>query len=380
MTTLKTSVEKIPLVDLGVQHEALREEIRAAVEGTIAASSFILGPSAEAFEKEFAAFLGARRAVGVGNGTDGLELALRAMGVGPGDFVATVPNTFIATTEAITLAGARPVLVDVDEKYFTMDPAALGRAFDAAAAAGRRIKAVIPVHLYGQAADMDAIMDLARGRGALVLEDAAQAHGARWNGRMAGTLGDAAVFSFYPGKNLGACGDAGAVVTQDEALAQKVGLLRNHGRKFKYEHEVEGRNSRLDGIQAAILRVKLKRLADWNAARRRVAAAYDEGLRGLDLVLPARAKEAEHVFHLYVVRSKVRDLLLKNLKEAGIEAGVHYPIPLHLQPAYRYLGHKPGDFPVAERLAGEILSLPMFPELTADQIRRVTEAVRQTLQ
>jgi dTDP-4-amino-4,6-dideoxygalactose transaminase len=310
--------------------------------------------------------------VGVGNGTDALYLALRALGIGPGDEVLTVAHTFIATTEAISLTGARPVFVDIREDTMLMDPDAVEAAITP------RTRAIVPVHLYGQPCDMDRIMEIARRRQLKVVEDAAQAHGARWRGRRVGSIGDAGCFSFFPGKNLGAYGDAGAVVSQDEELIRRVRMLANHGRLDKYLHQMEGVNSRLDGLNAAVLRIKLRKLDEWNAARRRNAKQYMDILTGSDAVLPGVNQLAEPVWHLFVVRVSERDDVLKQLKERGIAAGVHYPVPLHRQPAYKHLEMAAGKLPITERVASHVVSLPMYPELSTDQIATVSRLLMET--
>jgi len=365
---------EIRLVDLRAQYDTIRAEIDAAVAQIIESTSFVLGEPVEAFERAFATYCEATHAVGCASGTDALYLALRAMGVGPTDEVITVPNTFIGTTEAITLTGARPVFVDVQQPSGLLDPGALD------AAIGARTAALLPVHLQGHLVRMDAVVEVAERHGLPILEDAAQAHGARFLGRSAGSFGRAAAFSFYPGKNLGAYGDGGAIVTSSDELAHDVRMLRNHGRVDKYLHEVEGINSRLDALQAAILSVKLTHLDRWNHQRRRHAALYCDLLADVpDLGLPPlpSADEAEPVWHLFVIRTPRRDAVGRALREAGIASGIHYPVPLHLQPAYQNLGYEPGDFPVAEHLAETSLSLPMYPELTADQIERVAQIVRK---
>jgi dTDP-4-amino-4,6-dideoxygalactose transaminase/glycosyltransferase involved in cell wall biosynthesis len=366
----------VPLVDLRAAHERLRGELDAAVARVVEQGRFILGPEVAAFEAEFAAFCGARRAVGVGSGTAALHLALRALGVGPGDEVVTVAHTFAATAEAIGHAGARPRFVDVEEATGGMDPKALEGALDGAAA-------VVPVHLYGLPVDMAAVGALAAEAGVPVLEDAAQAHGAgavpapRTPPRRAGTLGRIAAFSFFPAKNLGAFGDAGAVTTDDDALADRVARLRDHGRVSKYEHAEEGFGERLDALQAAVLRVRLADLDAANATRARLAARYDQALAGAgDLVLPPRPEGRSSAWHLYVVRTAERDALLAHLRAAGVQAGVHYPLPLHLQPAWRHLGHARGDLPATEAWAAECLSLPLYPELGEAAQDRVAAAVR----
>jgi len=360
----------IPLVDLKAQNESIREELQAAMSEVIETSSFIMGPQINDFETDFAAFCGSRFAVGCSSGTSAIYLALAALGIGQGDEVITIPHTFIATVEAISLCGARPVFVDIDPETYTMDPALLE------AAVTPRTKAVIPVHLYGHPTDMDPVMEIARRHGLKVIEDCAQCHGAEYKGRKVGTIGDIACFSFFPAKNLGAFGDAGAVITDDEALARSVRLQRNHGREGKYEHEMVGFNERMDTLQAAILRVKLRYLARWNEARRRNAAIYNDALRGTCVGLPVERDWARHVYHLYVVRHPDRDGLQAHLKAAGVATGKHYPLPLHLQPAYSFLGYGKGDFPATEKAADEILSLPMYPELAEEQIGVVAQAVR----
>jgi dTDP-4-amino-4,6-dideoxygalactose transaminase len=362
-------MQPIPLVDLYAQHLALQADIESAMQRVISKTAFIGGEDHRQFEAEFAAYCGAKACVGVGNGTDALYLALRALGVGPGHEVITVAHTFIATAEAITMAGARPVFVDVRPDTMLIDPEQIERAITP------RTKAIIPVHLYGQPCDMDNTLEVARRHRLFVVEDAAQAHGARWKGQRIGTLGDIACFSFYPGKNLGAYGDGGAVVSQDEKLIERVRMLANHGRLEKYTHQIEGVNSRLDGLQAAILRVKLRHLDAGNAARRRHAQHYLEALGDARVIRPVVHPQAECVWHLFVIQVKNRQQVQAALKDQGISTGVHYPLPLHLQPAYRHLGIPEGSLPVTERLAPAILSLPMYPELTDEMVQRVTRAV-----
>ncbi len=359
----------VPFVDLQVQYRAIRAEVDSAMAEVIASSRFVGGPVVEAFENEFARFCGARYAVGVGNGTDALLLALRAVGVGPGDEVITAALTFTATAEAIASAGARPVWVDVDETY-TVD------VDQVAARVTPRTRAIIPVHLYGQPADVAPLMELAERHGLVVVEDGAQAHGARYHGRRVGALGHIACFSFYPAKNLGAYGDGGAVVTDNEQWAKQVRILADHGRTGYYEHEFIGGNSRLDALQAAVLRVKLRYLDEWNEARRRVAARYAELLATSGLVLPAVGAGREHVYHLYVVRAADRDGLRQRLQQAGIGTGLHYPLPLHCQPAYRELGRQRGELPNSEAWTAQVLSLPMYAELTEEQIEQVAAVLR----
>ncbi|HEX2232440.1 MAG TPA: DegT/DnrJ/EryC1/StrS family aminotransferase [Thermoleophilaceae bacterium] len=363
------SGSRIPFVDLAPQHESLAQELRQAFERTLSAGDFILGEEVELFEHEFAEFCGVRYAVGVDSGTTAIELALRAVDCGPGDEVITVPNTFIATALAITLTGARPVFVDVDPVSRNMDPQLLAEAITP------RTKAVVPVHLYGQPADMEPICDVARAYGVRVVEDAAQAHGARYRGRPAGSLADAAAFSFYPSKNLGAVGDAGAVTTDDEDLAERLRLMRNYGQRTKNRHDAIGFNRRLDTLQAAFLRVKLPRLRGWIDARRERARRYGELLADTAVEPPVEAEGREHVWHLYVIRAAGRDELRASLTERGIDTGLHYPVPIHLQPAYAHLGYGPGSFPIAERLAEESLSLPMYPELPEKWLEEVARSV-----
>lgn len=364
---------QVPFANLKMQYDSIRGEIDAAMAAVIAESAFIGGEYAKAFEEAFAAYCGAKHCIGVGNGTDALYIALRSLGIGPGDEVITAANSFIATSEAITMAGARVVFVDCDLQTCNIDVKKVPDAITP------RTKAIIPVHLYGQPADMPALIEIAREKGLFLVEDAAQAHGAEIDGRRVGTFGRLACFSFYPGKNLGAYGDAGAVVTDDEALAVKCRMIANHGRIQKYDHDFEGINSRLDGLQGAILRVKLRHLDDWTTKRRSRAALYDECLRGSGAVTPVVAPGMTHVYHLYVVRVPDRAAVQAALKEAGIATGIHYPIALPSLAAYRHLGHRLADFPVANRYAGEILSLPMFPEMTDEQVVHVCDVLRRTV-
>ena len=366
---------KIPLVDLKAQYANIKAEIDAAVQRVLDETDFIGGNAVTEFEKSFAAYCGTRSAVGLANGTDALQLSLLALGVGKGDEVITAINTFIATSEAISATGARPVFIDNDPQTYTIDVRKIEEKITP------RTKAIIPIHLYGQPAAMDAINEIAARHNLVVIEDAAQAHGASFKGKTVGTLGRLACFSFYPGKNLGAYGDAGAIATNDEALADKVRMLANHGRLKKYEHEIEGYNSRLDTLQAAILSVKLRHLRAWTEKRQRNASAYSQLLaHAATIVTPVVHPDATHVFHLYVVRVQQREKVQQVLKEAGIATGIHYPIPLHLQPAYKYLGLPTGSFPVAERFASEIMSLPMYPELSADQIAFICDTLIKACQ
>lgn len=361
---------KVPFLDLSAQYETIHREIHQEIQQVLASSAFAAGPFVAKFEKNFAAFCGCASAIGAGNGTEALWLALLAVGVGPGDEVITVPNTFIATAEAISYCGAQPVFVDVDPRTYTMNPALLPPAITP------RTKAVIPVHLFGQMADMDPILAIAQAHGLYVIEDASQAHGAKYKGKRAGTLGHAGCFSFYPGKNLGAYGEAGAVVTNLPEVEKKIRMLLDHGQSQKYYHDLIGWNARMDGIQGAVLDVKLKHLSAWNEARRQHAARYHELLRDIaGLRLPVEAAHARHVYHIYALRTSRRDALINALRRRDIHCGVHYPVPLHLQRAYRALRLAEGSFPVAEKCAREFVSLPMFPELRAEQIEYVAEAI-----
>lgn len=362
----------VPMVDLKAQYARIREEVDRAVLDVLASSQYIKGEECSRFEQEFAAWCGAAQAVGVANGTDALTVALRAYGVGPGDEVVTVANTFIATGEAILLNGARPVFVDVDPVTYTMDPAAIERALTP------RTKLILPVHLYGHPADMPAIAAIAARHGLPVLEDAAQAHGAEVGGRRAGSLGHAACFSFYPGKNLGAYGDAGMVVSSDAAFLDKVARIANHGGGVhKYDNVLLGTNSRLDTVQAAVLRVKLRQLELWNAERRAVVAAYDRALAGVPgVVLPTERAGCRSAWHLYTIRVPERDRVQAHLAEKKIATAVHYPRPIHLQPAMAAAGGKVGDLPVSERLSREVLCLPLYPELPRETAERIAGEVR----
>ena len=364
----------VPFLDLKRQHDELLPELLARIRVVVESGTFAGGPELEAFEHEFARFCGGRdvRCAGVGSGTDALRFALLALGLRPGDEVITVPQTFIATTEAITQAGGTIRFVDIDAATHTLDPRLLE------AAVTPRTVGVVPVHLYGRPADMEPILAVARRHGLWVVEDAAQAHGARYRGRPIGTLGDAGCLSFYPAKNLGACGEAGAVISADPRLIDRVRLLRDHGQEHKYVHRIEGYNGRLDALQAAILRVKLRHLSGWNDARRRIAAWYGEELSGTaGIEPPVEPPYAWSVFQLYAVQVEDRDRLRERLSAAGIGVGMHYPTPLHLQEAYRSLGLGLGSFPVTERVAAHTLSLPMFPELTRSQVGEVVTAIRR---
>ena len=392
-----TALGKIPFLDLVALHQDLEEDLLSVFQNALKTAGFIGGATVEEFEREFAQFCQTRYCVGVGSGTDALRFALIAAGVSPGDVVATAPNTFIATTEVISQVGARPDFVDIDECTYNMDPEKLQEyletrcRFDSHSGTllhrktERPVTAIIPVHLYGQMADMDPILGLAEHYNLIVIEDACQAHGAeyfskkenRW--KKAGSTGRAAAFSFYPTKNLGACGEAGAVTTDDQEIAQKVRMLRDHGQPQKYHHEVEGYNGRLDAIQAGILVTKLRHLSEWNETRRQNAARYHALLQPMSdtVVVPYESSWTRAVYHLYVIRAEERDRLRIHLDRSAIATGIHYPIPLHLQKAYRSLGYQAGDFPVSERVASEILSLPMYPQLRPDQQRRVAQKVAE---
>jgi dTDP-4-amino-4,6-dideoxygalactose transaminase len=364
-------VTSIPLVDLTAQHAAVADEVAEGWRQVLAKTSFIAGPQVAAFESEYAAFIGTRHCVGTANGTDAIEIALRALGIGGGDECILPANTFIATAEAVSRAGATPVLVDcADDGTYLIDTDAVEAALTP------RTRAIIPVHLYGQAAPVERLLPLAGEIGAWVVEDAAQSHGARRGAKRVGALGDVAATSFYPGKNLGAYGDAGSTLTDSDDLAARMRMIRDHGSRHKYEHEVIGLNSRLDTLQAVVLSAKLRRLAGWNAARQAAAARYDQLLSGCDAVVRPRTLDGnEHVWHLYTVRVPDRDRVLKELHAAGIGAGIHYPVPVHLTAAFAGLGYAQGTFPVAERTARDLLSLPLFPEITAAQQERVVSVL-----
>ena len=380
---------QVPFLDLKGQYRQIEAELKPILEDIMANGAFIGGPQVSAFEEEFAAFCGGGYCVGLNSGTDALRFALMAAGVGPGDEVITVPHTFIATTEAISQAGAVPVFVDIAPATCTMDPVRLREFVERScrvdpsthrlinSSTKRPVRAVIPVHLYGQSADMDPILEIAHKHQLAVIEDACQAHGALYKGRPAGSMGVAGCFSFYPGKNLGAFGDAGAVVTADANLAQTMRMLREHGQSRKYYHDMEGYTGRLDAIQAAVLRLKLRRLADWNRARRENAAQYTQHLAEVPgVTVVTEAEYAQSVYHLYVILVDDRDGLQKFLTAKGVRTNLHYPLPLHLQKAYAHRGFKKGDFPVSERTAARLLSLPMFAELTPPQIEYVVDCIK----
>ena len=388
----------IPFLDLVTPHVELEQELTAVFLKAIRSGGFIGGAMVEEFEAAFAVFCGTSDSVAVSSGTDALRFALMAAGVKTGEVVLTTPHTFIATTEAISQAGAQAAFVDIDERTYNIDPAKLRHYLaeqcerDSSGKLvsrrhGKAVSAIVPVHLYGQMADMDSIMEVAEEYGLIVVEDACQAHGAEYFSRKqncwlkAGSIGRAAAFSFYPGKNLGACGEGGAVSTNDPEMARAIRMIRDHGQAKKYFHDIEGYNGRLDAIQAGLLHVKLKHLAKWNAQRSQRAAEYNRLLsdRDVALTLPYEPSWSRAVYHLYVIRTDDRESLMADLKNAGIGTGIHYPIPLHLQKAYQHLNYRSGDFPIAEKAAAEIVSLPMFPQLTAEQQARVAEAIFQSL-
>jgi len=362
---------KVPFVDLKAQYRSIKDEINAAITKVLENTDFILGEDVRLFEKEYAEFCEAGYAVGVDSGISALELTLRAYGITDGAEVITAPNSFIATASAISFSGARPVFVDIEPEFYNIDPERIEQAVT------EKTRAIMPVHLYGQPADMDPIMELAGRHNLVVIEDACQAHGARYKGRRVGTIGHAGCFSFYPGKNLGAYGDGGVVVTNDQSIAEKIAMLRNYGQKVKYEHIFLAYNRRLDSVQAAVLRVKLRRLDQWNSLRREHAALYDRLLKDSSVVTPAVADHAEHVYHLYVIRTERRKELMDLLDKNRIAAGLHYPVPIHLQQAYSDLGYSRGDFPVTEQFAEKILSLPMYPELPDEYIECVCQCIKE---
>jgi dTDP-4-amino-4,6-dideoxygalactose transaminase len=362
---------KVPFLDLKAQYVSIKEEITSALQQVLNNTAFAGGPFVEQFEKDFASFCQCEFAIGVGSGTDALWMALLSLGIGPGDEVITTPNTFIATAEAISFCGAKPVFVDIDEKSYNMNPSLIKAAIT------QNTKAIIPVHLFGQTADMDPVMAVAREHGLFVIEDACQAHGAEYKGKRSGSIGDVGCFSFYPGKNLGAYGEAGAIVTNNAELAEKMRMFRDHGQQKKYYHSIVGWNARMDGFQGAILGVKLKHLTAWNNARRKNAQLYDSLLADVDdIITPVETEYARHVYHIYAIRTQNRDALINALVEKNIFCGIHYPVPIHLQNAYKFLGNKKGSFPIAEKCAEEFVSLPMFAELSQEQIRKVSNAIK----
>lgn len=361
----------VRFVDLKEQYNIIKEEINKSITGVLESCQFILGPETTAFEEEFAKYCGTDFCVGVSNGTDALKFSLIALGIKPGDEIITTSNTFIATAEAISQIGAEPVFVDIDPKTYNINTEQLSGVINS------KTKAIIPVHLYGQCANMEVILDLAKNYDLKVVEDACQAHGSVYKGKRAGSFGDVAAFSFYPGKNLGAYGEGGAITTNQSEIYAKIRMLRDHGQESKYNHAIEGYNGRLDSIQASILRVKLRHLDKWNSQRQRLSRLYNLYLAEVnDMSVPFISEHCEHIFHLYVVRIKDRDKLRKFLAEKDIETGIHYPVPIHLQKAYAYLGYKKGTFPVTEKITEEILSLPMYPELTEDAVEYVAKMIK----
>jgi dTDP-4-amino-4,6-dideoxygalactose transaminase len=361
---------KVPYLDLKAQYRSIKPEIDAAIARVLDSCQFVLGPEVAELETAFAAYCGTKECIALNSGTSALHLALLAAGVGPGDEVITVPFTFVASVAAVLYTGARPVLVDIDPRSFTMDPGLLEKAITP------RTKAVLPVHLYGQTADMDPIMDVARRHNLVVIEDAAQAHGAKYKGQPAGSVGDIGCFSFYPGKNLGAYGEGGAVTTGNPEYARKVRMLRDWGQDRKYHHQLRGYNYRMEAFQGAILGVKLRHLDQWTQSRRAVVRKYNQQLAGCDVETPAEMPWGRHVYHVYTLRSKDRDTLHAALSAEGIQTGIHYPVPVHLQAAYSDLGYGPGDFPHSEKAAAQVLSLPLFAEMSDDQINAVTRVVQ----
>jgi dTDP-4-amino-4,6-dideoxygalactose transaminase len=361
----------IPFLDLVGQYRQIKEEIDEAIARVLNSGQFVLGSEVAGFEEEFAAYCQAKHAVALNSGTSALHLALLAAGIGPGDDVLTVSHTFVATAAAILYAGARPIFVDVDPVSYTMDPGRIEAALTP------RTRAIIPVHLYGQPAELEPILEIARRRQIVLIEDAAQAHGAEYHGRRVGALGDIGCFSFYPGKNLGAYGEGGCVVTNNPAYAKAVRVLRDWGQEVRYRHVRKGYNYRLEAIQGAILRVKLRHLERWTELRRSLATAYDRLLAGAGVICPRVLPERRHVFHIYAIRCQQRDALQQALRDQNLQTGIHYPIPVHLQPAYADLGYKAGDFPTTEAIAAEELSLPLFPELTEEQVAQVADAVQK---
>lgn len=366
--------DKVPFLDLKIQYQQIKQEVDKAVQEVIESCAFIKGPTTRQFEENFARYCSVKHCVGVGNGSDALYLTLRALGIGRGDEVITAPNTFIATTESISQTGAKIVFVDIHPKTYNIDVSKIEEKITS------KTKAILPVHLFGQPADMNPILKIAQKHKLFVIEDSAQAHGASYFGKRVGGFGNAACFSFYPGKNLGAYGDAGAVVTNDKALAQKLSMLGDHGSQKKYVHEMEGVNSRLDSIQGAVLNIKLKYLDEWNAKRRKNAHHYTKILKDVaDVIPPFELENTEPVYHLYIIQVPDRDKMIAKLADNGIASGIHYPTALHLLPAYQHLGLKAGSFPVAENFANHILSLPMYPELTESMIGLVCDSIKKSL-
>jgi dTDP-4-amino-4,6-dideoxygalactose transaminase len=364
---------KVQYLDLKAQYQSIKPEIDAAISKVLESCQFVLGPEVAGFEQEFAAYCGATECIAMNSGTSALHLALLAAGVGPSDEVITVPFTFVASVSAVTYAGARPVLVDIDPRSFTMDPAAIEAAITP------RTKAILPVHLYGQSADMDPIMEIARRHGLVVIEDAAQAHGAKYKGRPVGSIGDMACFSFYPGKNLGAYGEGGAVTTSNPEYAKTMRMLRDWGQDRKYHHILRGFNYRMEGFQGAILRVKLRHLDAWTEARRTVVAQYNDLLADSGVETPTEMPWGRHVYHVYTLRTEDRDGLQASLQAEGIQTGIHYPVPAHLQPAYADLGYGRGAFPQSETASQQVLSLPLYPELSSQSVAEVAGAVKKAV-
>jgi dTDP-4-amino-4,6-dideoxygalactose transaminase len=362
---------QVNFVDLKAQYLTIKPEIDRAIEGVITNTAFVLGKAVEELEKKFAGYCEVKHCLGVNSGTSALIMALQALGIGEGDEVITTPNTFIATAEAISQAGAQPVFVDIAENSYNLDPTKLEKAIT------KKTKAIIPVHLYGQPADMDPILKIAEKHKLPIIEDSCQAHGALYRGQKTGSLGLVGCFSFYPGKNLGAYGEGGAVTTNSDEIAQKIKMLRDHGSAKKFYHEYIGNNCRLEGIQGAVLSVKLDHLDDWNVKRRKNADLYRKYLKGTGVILPEEMPYAKHVYHVFCIRVKERDKLIDFLKQKGIFTNIHYPIPIHLQKAYSFLGYKTGSFPVTERVVDEILSLPMFAELTEEQIKYTADSIKE---
>jgi dTDP-4-amino-4,6-dideoxygalactose transaminase len=367
----KEDLMKVNFVDLKAQYQTIKPEIDSAIQEVISNTAFILGKAVANFEQEFAGYCGVKHCMGVNSGTSALMMALKALDIGGGDEVITTTNTFIATAEAISYAGAKPVLVDMEDKSYNMDPTKLEKAIT------KKTKAIIPVHLYGQPAYMDPILQIAKSKGIMVVEDSAQAHGAEYKGKRTGGLAPVACFSFYPGKNLGAYGEGGAVTTDDDDIAQKVRMLRDHGSPKKFYHEYIGTNCRLEGIQGAVLSVKLKHLDKWNDSRRKNADLYRKYLEGTEVKTPEAMTYAKHVYHIFCVRVKEREKLIDFLKGKDVYTNIHYPIPIHLQKAYEFLGYKKGDFPVTEGSMDQILSLPMFAELTEEHIKYTTDCIKE---
>jgi len=364
---------KVPYLDLKAQYQSIKPEIDGAIARVLESCQFVLGPEVAGFEQDFAAYCGAAECIALNSGSSALHLALLAAGVGPGDEVVTVPFTFVASVAAVTYTGARPVLVDIDPRSFTMDPAAVEAAITP------RTKVILPVHLYGQSADMDPIMEVARRHGLVVIEDAAQAHGAQYKGRPVGSIGDMGCFSFYPGKNLGAYGEGGAVTTSNPEYARTIRMLRDWGQDRKYHHQLRGFNYRMEGFQGAILRVKLRHLERWTEARRKVVNLYNELLADSGVETPSEMPWGRHVYHVYTLRTDDRDGLQASLLTEGIQTGIHYPVPVHLQPAYADLGYGRGAFPHAEAAAEQVLSLPLYPELSSQAVAEVARAVKKAV-